>query len=79
LLEGCPHTLFAVTVVVIPRVVEKIDAAVHTRADQFDGISFTDIGLSKMKAAHADARHFLACVSEYPIGYSSAARVTCRS
>src|SRR5205823_9171249 len=71
LLKGLTHSFFAGAFVVIPRVVEKIYPTVHTRVNQFDGIRFADAWPPEMKAAHTDARYFLACTSESSIGYST--------
>ncbi len=58
LLQRLAHTYLAPALVVVPRVVEEVDAPVQRFMDQLDGVVFADRGLTKVRPAQPDRRHF---------------------
>ena len=61
------HAHLALAVVVVPAVVEEIDAAVERRLDQLDGQRCIDRRLADVGAAEADRRDLLAGAAEWPV------------
>ncbi len=60
------HADLAVAVVVVPAVVQKVDAPVHARVDELDPLGVA-VGAADVEAAHADERDLLAGPSEHPV------------
>ncbi len=56
-----------VAVVVVPRIVQEVDAAVDAGLDQLDGFRFADVGPAEVIASEADRRDFFAGASQSSI------------
>ncbi len=67
-LQRLAHAQFAHAAVVIPAVVQKVDAAIQRRADKADAFGFVVLG-ADVVAAQADGRDFLARAAQRAIGH----------
>ena len=67
LFERLAHPHLAFAPVIIPGVIEKVDAPIKARVDQLYGVVLRQIRFSQMKAAHTDTRNLFAGVSERTI------------
>lgn len=65
--QGFSHAAFALTLVVIPGIVGKIDAAIDCAMKQPDGVRFAEVRLAQMVSAQPDAGYFFASFSEWAI------------
>ena len=69
--QGFAHANLALPAVVIPGVVEEIDATVDGRPYQADAFSFVDVWLSDMKTAHSDRGDALAGAPQHAVRHVS--------
>ena len=76
--QGLAHADFALAAVIVPRVVQKVDAVVDGRADDADAV--LDVLLhADVIAAQADQRDTLARAAQGPIAHVAADRLFGRS
>src|SRR5947199_1149566 len=62
--EGLPHADLALPLIVVPGVVEEIDARVDRGADDADALRLREVRLAKVEPAEADRGDSLACAAE---------------
>src|SRR5438132_4976616 len=68
--QGLSHADLARPFVVVPAVVEEVDAAVQGRAHDPDGQPLIDVAQAQMPTADADGGYFLSRRSEIPINHA---------
>ena len=70
--ESLAHAEFGESVEVVPRVVEEVDSAIESAADDADGKFLADRGQAEMPAADADGGDFFTSAAELAVCISVA-------
>ena len=68
--ERLAHALFAYAAVVVPAIVEEVDAAIDCLVHEPDRFCFAKRRHAEVVAAEADSRHALACAAEFAIDHA---------
>src|SRR6266550_3298046 len=69
--QSFAHPNLTSALVVVPAVVQKIDAAIQSLSDDADRQLFIDMTQSKMPAAYTNRRNFLTCAAKCSIDHFS--------